>query len=143
MCVDHPCVGLVYEAEYDAVSGEIISISVYDPCGPPWYDCSASRPISMLGVGRAWVHIAAGPEVAEIMVDASAFRIDPVTQEVIRIAPVSPTEEPGVGSLPVAVAEDGSGGGTSWLMNTEAIVALSIALVALAFGATGSLRRRL
>ena len=89
VCWDHPCSDLAYEVVYEEEGGRIISLSWYDPCGPPWYDCAASRPVTAgLAPGQGWVNLVDHPLVASVVAYPPAFRIDPETLEPVQVEPI-------------------------------------------------------
>jgi len=83
MCTDHPCSGDAYEVVYRVSDGQILSLTQYDPCGPPWFDCEAKKPVAILQPGEDWVNLNGDPRVGEVMKDFTNFRVDVNTREVI------------------------------------------------------------
>lgn len=93
-CVNHPCAGYVYELIYRVTDGAITKFSAYDPCGPPYFDCSASWPTTSLADDEAWMNIAGHPNVVDIMFHADRYRVDLNTLEIVSRGPPAETQPP-------------------------------------------------
>lgn len=138
-CTDHPCKGYVYELVYRVSDGYITGVSAYDPCGPPYYDCGATRPIVSLVSGEAWMNIADNPNVVDIMFHAPDYRVDLNTLEIVP-RPGTPREtapeEIAAESNAAEVAETAgpdSREPATWLLAVTGIAIAGTAILATAF----------
>jgi hypothetical protein len=78
---DPDCPGYAYELVYWEADGSINSFSVYDACGPPYYDCAATKPATILAPGQAWMNIAGDPRVKDLMLNGGDYNVDIETLE--------------------------------------------------------------
>ena len=128
-CNDHPCSGYAYELVYRVSHGRITGVSSYDPCGPPYFDCAATRPIVTLTVGEDWMNIASNPDVADIMFHFPDYKVDLDTLEIVRRAPQAATEA--AEDEPAASLGSDSGEPPTWLPAvTGAAIAGAITMAA-------------
>lgn len=128
-CTEHPCPGYAYEVVYRLADGDIVALSAYDPCGPPYYDCQARRPTMLLEPGEAWLNIAGDPRVREIMENMDDFSVDLRSLTIVRkpqvSSPASLSEN--VESGPTQVAPPQASGGIS----SQEVASVALAAVAI------------
>lgn len=78
---DPDCMGYAYELVYWEADGKINSFGIYDACGPPYYDCSATRPAAILQPGQDWMNLAGDDRVKDLMQNMESYYVDVDTRE--------------------------------------------------------------
>jgi hypothetical protein len=68
-----PCAGFAYELVYWQADGRINSFGVYDACGPPYYDCAATKPSAILAPGQAWMNLFGDDRVKDLMQNLDGY----------------------------------------------------------------------